>query len=315
MARARTAPREVLGPCRIRHHGLSPAAALRTASWLGERVCAALARLVRIGRLRTGSRPRQHGLFPELMAARPGSAARARTSGQPGTAGRLILMCQISAVCPLSGYRPGAVGPLGCRSGSGMAGAAFVVPAAKCGVYCLSLVGNRICWRVGGTGDMPVEALFPKEGREHLKLASSSGWSRILGIDAVGGPPHCDLADEGSARVASRCCPDRLGVTSAGVVWTWSARSATSWDRFARYSPHMGWAWSGGGMPGSQGNGAGVGRRERCKPPVEDGGHVTCGSEVASAGGCLQVAEWVLTGFGRDGRAGVPAGSAKRVRR
>ena len=64
---------------------------------------------------------------------------------------------------------------------------------------------------------MPVEVLFP-EGRERFELASSSGWSRVLGIDAVGGPPHCDFADEGGARVASRCSPDWLGVTLAGVV-------------------------------------------------------------------------------------------------
>ena len=64
---------------------------------------------------------------------------------------------------------------------------------------------------------MPVEALFP-EGRERFELASSSGWSRVLGIDAVGGPPHCDFADEGCARVTSRCSPDWLGVTLAGVV-------------------------------------------------------------------------------------------------
>ena len=44
-----------------------------------------------------------------------------------------------------------------------------------------------------------------------------------------------------------------------------------------------------------------VGRRERWEAPVEDGGHVACGFEVASAGGCQQVAEWVLSGFGREG--------------
>ena len=45
-----------------------------------------------------------------------------------------------------------------------------------------------------------------------------------------------------------------------------------------------------------------VSRRERCKPPVEDGRQVARRSEVASAGGCQQVAEWMLTGFGRDGK-------------
>ncbi len=90
------------------------------------------------------------------------------------------------------------------------------VPWTECGASCLSLVGPRICWRVGGTRDVPVEALFP-QGRKRFELGSS-GWSRVLGIDAVGGPPHCDFANEGGARVASRWCPDWLGVTLAGVV-------------------------------------------------------------------------------------------------
>ena len=78
------------------------------------------------------------------------------------------------------------------------------------------LVGPRICGRVGGTRDIPVEALFP-QGRKRFEL-SSSGWSWILGIDAVGGPPYCNFADEGGARVASRCSPYWLGVVLAGVV-------------------------------------------------------------------------------------------------
>jgi hypothetical protein len=64
---------------------------------------------------------------------------------------------------------------------------------------------------------MPVEALFP-EARERFELASSSGWSGVLGIDAVGGSPHCNFANECGAWVTSRCSPDRLGVTLAGVV-------------------------------------------------------------------------------------------------
>ena len=76
------------------------------------------------------------------------------------------------------------------------------VASTKCGESCLSLVGPRICWWGGGTRDMPVEALFP-QGRERFELASS-GWARILGIDAVGGAPYCNVADEGGARVASR---------------------------------------------------------------------------------------------------------------
>ena len=63
---------------------------------------------------------------------------------------------------------------------------------------------------------MPVEALFP-EGGERFELGSS-GWSWVLGIDAVGGPPHCNVADEGGARVTSRWCPDWHCVTLANVV-------------------------------------------------------------------------------------------------
>jgi hypothetical protein len=43
-----------------------------------------------------------------------------------------------------------------------------------------------------------------------------------------------------------------------------------------------------------------VDRRQLWEAPVEDGGHVACGSEVATGGRCQQVAEWVLTSFGRE---------------
>jgi hypothetical protein len=44
-----------------------------------------------------------------------------------------------------------------------------------------------------------------------------------------------------------------------------------------------------------------VGRREGSEAPVEDGGHIACSAEVSNGGGCLQVAEWVFTGFGGEG--------------
>ena len=44
-----------------------------------------------------------------------------------------------------------------------------------------------------------------------------------------------------------------------------------------------------------------IGRRVRCEAPVDDGGHIVCGSEIPSAGDCQQVAERVFIGFGRDG--------------
>ena len=62
----------------------------------------------------------------------------------------------------------------------------------------------------------PVEALFP-EGRKCFELASS-GWSQVLGIDGVGGAPHCDFADEGGAGVTPLWCPGWRGVALPGVV-------------------------------------------------------------------------------------------------
>ena len=63
---------------------------------------------------------------------------------------------------------------------------------------------------------MPVESLFP-EGGGSIRLASSAGWSRILGIDAVGGSPYCDFANK-CGGMTSCCSPDRRAVTLAEVI-------------------------------------------------------------------------------------------------
>jgi hypothetical protein len=63
---------------------------------------------------------------------------------------------------------------------------------------------------------MSVEALFP-QCRERFELGFS-GCLWVLGMDAVGGPPDCDFADEGGARMTSGWCPDWWGVALAGVV-------------------------------------------------------------------------------------------------
>ena len=63
---------------------------------------------------------------------------------------------------------------------------------------------------------MPAESLLP-QGGGCIELASSSGWSRVLGIDAVGGPPYCDFANKGGG-TTSRCSPGWQAITVADGI-------------------------------------------------------------------------------------------------
>jgi hypothetical protein len=90
-----------------------------------------------------------------------------------------------------------------------------MVVAANCGAWGLSLGRPSICWRVGSTRDSPVEALFP-EGGERFELGSSR-WSQVFGIDAVGGSPDRDSADE-SAGMSSPRGPGWRDVSLIGVI-------------------------------------------------------------------------------------------------
>ena len=176
---------------------------------------------------------------------------------------------------------------------------ALPVPASRCGVCCLPLIGPRICRRVGGTRDKPVEALFP-QSRERFELGSS-GWSWILGIDAVGGAPYCDFADEGGARVASRRCPDWLGVTFAGAILDLVGEVGDQLGSLCKVGPPDGMGmqrWWSAREPRQR---TWVGRRELGEAPVEDGRHFTRSTEVASAGRCQHVAQWMFSCFGGEG--------------
>jgi hypothetical protein len=102
---------------------------------------------------------------------------------------------------------------------------------------------------------MPVEALFPP-GRERFELGFS-GWSRVLGIDAVGGAPHCDFAGKCCVRVSSLRCPDWLGVTLAGLVLNLAGEIGDQLGSLCQVAPQTGWSCSVDGMSGSQGSGPG----------------------------------------------------------
>ena len=140
--------------------------------------------------------------------------------------------------------------------------------------------------------------LFP-QGRKCFEWGSS-GWSWVLGIDAVGGPPYCDFADEGGVRVAFRWCPDWLGVTLAGVALDLVGEVGDELGSFGQVSLPGGMGMERFWNAGEPGQRTWVGRRELWEAPVEDGGHIASSAEVASEGGCQQVTERVFTGFGRQ---------------
>jgi hypothetical protein len=116
-------------------------------------------------------------------------------------------------------------------------------------------------------------------------LSAFSGWSRFVAVDAVGGSPYCDLADEGG-RMNSRCSPGWRAVTSAEVILDLVGEVGDklgSLCQVAAPNRMVVQRWWNAWEPGQR---AWVGRGERCEAPVEDSGHVACGSKVASACGC-----------------------------
>jgi hypothetical protein len=91
-----------------------------------------------------------------------------------------------------------------------------VVVAITRGASCPSPLELRIPRQIIKTGDSSVEALLP-QGRGCFEL-DASGWSRVPLIDAVGGPPDRNFANECGAWVTFRRGPDRLGVLLASVI-------------------------------------------------------------------------------------------------
>jgi hypothetical protein len=132
------------------------------------------------------------------------------------------------------------------------------------------------------TGPEPVQVLFP-QGWERFELVAS-GWSRVLGIDAVGGPPDCDFANEAAARVTSRRCPDWRAVTSVGVVLDLVGEVGDQSRSLGQVDPPdvmgMDRFWN-VREPGKR---AWVDRRELWEAPVASGGQVAGRVEVASGG-------------------------------
>ena len=163
-----------------------------------------------------------------------------------------------------------------------------------------SLVGSDIepTEVVAAVRNTSVEVVLPEGGRG-LQLSCSCG-SVVLPVDRVGGPPDLDFTDEGDARLAARRSPDRWRAVLVSVSSDMSGEVGDQLGALGKILAPNGMImkrFRNAGKPGQRSRVGGCGVWEA---PVQYGGHVSCGVEFSSGGGCLQVEEWVLTGFSRQ---------------
>ena len=160
-------------------------------------------------------------------------------------------------------------------------------------------------------GETAVEVVLP-EGRSCLQL-SCSGWSWVAGVDGVRGPPHSDFTDDGEVRAAARRRPHRLRFVLAGVISDLVGEVGDELGPLRQILAPDGMImeriWN-AGKPRKRPWVGGCGFWEA---PVQHGGHVCCCVEFATGGRCVQVEEWVFTGFRRQGEQVCPQGRPGRL--
>ena len=92
----------------------------------------------------------------------------------------------------------------------------ILVSATTLGWSRRGLCGVKTVAVVTVPGDTSVEVVLP-EGRSCGQLGCS-GWSWVIGVDAVGGPPHGDFTDDGEIGAAARRRPHGLDFVQASVT-------------------------------------------------------------------------------------------------
>jgi hypothetical protein len=120
-----------------------------------------------------------------------------------------------------------------------------------------------------------------------------------LGVDADGGTPNGDFTKEGSGRVAARRRPCGLFAVLAGAVSNLICEADNELSPLRQILAPNGIIMERFRNTGEPRQRCRVGRCRLWEAPVEYGGHVAGGMEFSSDGGCLEVEEWVLTGFSR----------------
>jgi len=157
-------------------------------------------------------------------------------------------------------------------------------------------LGIQTAGIVVALGNPSVEVVLPECGGR-LQLPRSGG-SVVRRVDPVSGPPDFDFTDEGGARLTA-CGPDRWRVVSVCVFSEVSGEVSDQLRALCKIATPNGMimkCFRYAGKPGQRSRvSGGCGFLEA---PVQHGGHIFGGVEFSS-GGCLQVEEWVFTGFSR----------------
>jgi hypothetical protein len=160
-----------------------------------------------------------------------------------------------------------------------------------------SLVGSDIepTEVVAAVGNTSVEVVLPEGGRG-LQLSCTRG-SVVLPVDRVGSPPDLDFTDEGDAQVAARRSPGRWRAVLVSVSSDMSGKVGDQASALGKILAPNGMIMKRLWDADKPGQRSWVGRCGVGEAPVQYGGHVCCGMEFSSGGGCLQVEEWMLPGF------------------
>ena len=116
-------------------------------------------------------------------------------------------------------------------------------------------------------------------------MAVASGWPQVLGIDAVGGTPYCDFANEGGG-MTSGCSPGWQAVTVAGVILHLVGEVGDNLRSLCQVASPDGMVMEGWWDAREPGQRTWVDRRQLWEAPVEGGRHIVCGSKVGSGRGC-----------------------------
>jgi hypothetical protein len=120
-----------------------------------------------------------------------------------------------------------------------------------------------------------------------------------LGVDADCGAPNGDFTEEGDARVAARRRPYRLFAVLAGAVSNLICEADNELRPLRQILAPNGMIMKRLRYAGKPRQRSRVGRCGLWEAPVQHGGHVLCGVEFSSSGGCVQVDERVLIGLSR----------------